>query len=227
MIFELNVASSSFNSGDCGLTPMQPYMCAIDKSMFKTYEDAPQGHVVVMDNHDTTKVDGKGFVDLQFTFGKKLVLTNVLHVLDMRKNLVSADRFNKSGLKIVLESDKVILSKSGVFVGQSYSCDEMFKLSINRVSMSTYMVDSSYSLWHGRLGHVSIKTFRFMFKHGLITFSDKEEKKCETCVQTKMIRLPFSKVERNTKLFELIHSDVCELNGFLTRGGNRYVVTFY
>ena len=145
----------------------------------------------------------------------------------MRKNLVSTDRLNKSGLKVVLEFDKIILSKSGVFVGQSYSCDEMFKLSINRVSMSTYMVDSSYSLWYGRLGHVSIKTLHFMFKHGLIAFSDKEEKKCETCVQTKMIRLPFSKVERNTKLFEFIHSDVCELNGLLTRGGNRHVVTFY
>ena len=66
-----------------------------DKSIFKTYEDAPEGLLVVMDNHDITKVHGKGVVDLQFTSNKKLVLTNVLHILDKRKNLVLADRLNK------------------------------------------------------------------------------------------------------------------------------------
>lgn len=36
----------------------------------------------------------------------------------------------------------------------------------------------------------------------------------------------FSKYERNTQLLELIHSDICELNGILTRGGNKYLITF-
>ncbi|KAJ9547348.1 hypothetical protein OSB04_019891 [Centaurea solstitialis] len=31
---------------------------------------------------------------------------------------------------------------------------------------------------------------------------------------------------RNTSLLELIHSDICELNGILTRGGRRYFITF-
>ena len=112
---------------------------------------------------------GKGVVDLQFTSSKKLVLTKVLHVPDMRKNLESAERLNKSGLKVVLESDKIILSKSGVFVEQGYSCDRMFKLSINKVSISisTYMVDSSYSLWHDGLGHFSSKTLHFLSKNCL------------------------------------------------------------
>ena len=56
----------------------------IDKSLFKTDEDTSEGHVIVMGNHDTIKVHGKGVVDLQFTSDKKLVLTDVLHIPESR-----------------------------------------------------------------------------------------------------------------------------------------------
>ena len=41
-----------------------------------------------------------------------------------------------------------------------------------------------------------------------------------------MTKLPFPKSERNSEILQIIHSDICELNGNLTRGGNRYFVTF-
>jgi hypothetical protein len=41
-----------------------------------------------------------------------------------------------------------------------------------------------------------------------------------------MTKKPFPKVERNSQLLELIHSDICEINGMLTRGGKRYFITF-
>ena len=46
------------------------------------------------------------------------------------------------------------------------------------------------------------------------------------CVKSKMIKKPFYSVERSSNLLDLIHSDLCELNGMLTRGGNRYFLTF-
>ena len=33
-------------------------------------------------------------------------------------------------------------------------------------------------------------------------------------------------VVRNTELLELIHFDLCEFEGILTHGGNRYIITF-
>jgi len=36
----------------------------------------------------------------------------------------------------------------------------------------------------------------------------------------------FSKVERNSQLLELIHSDIFKINGMLTRGEKRYFITF-
>jgi hypothetical protein len=67
---------------------------------------------------NTAKVMGKGTVELQFTSGKKLILVNVLHVPEIRKNLVSANLLCKKGVKAVIESDNLILSTQGVFVGK-------------------------------------------------------------------------------------------------------------
>ena len=60
------------------------------KNHFKDYEIAADGQEVLMGNFNAVKVIGKGSVELNFTYGKKLLLLNVLHVPDMRKNLVSA-----------------------------------------------------------------------------------------------------------------------------------------
>lgn len=174
---------------------------------------------------------GKGTVELFFTFGKKVTLTNVLHVPDLNRNLVSGDLLGKPGIKSVYEAEKLILSRNGVFVGKGYSYDGMVKLciannAINNNDASAYMVDS-VSLWHGRLAHVGISTTKRMIKCGLI-FCDNVNKfkKCEKCVKSKMVKKPFRNVERNSQLLDLIHLDICELNGILTRSGNRYFITF-
>lgn len=41
-----------------------------------------------------------------------------------------------------------------------------------------------------------------------------------------MIKKPFKSVEIKSNLLDLVHFDLCEFNGMLTRGGNRYFITF-
>jgi hypothetical protein len=67
----------------------------------------------------------------------------VFHIPEIRKNLVSASLLSKKGFKIVFESDKIIVTKSGMFVGKGYSYDDMFKFSINVIIISAYMVEST------------------------------------------------------------------------------------
>jgi hypothetical protein len=44
--------------------------------------------------------------------------------------------------------------------------------------------------------------------------------KCHACVQAKQPRKPFKSVEEKSLApLELIHFDLCEMNGILTRGG--------
>ena len=203
-----------------------------DKSLFKTFENAKDDQEVQMGNEGRSKVLGKDTIEVVFTFGKNITLANVLYIPNMKGNLISGDLLSKPGIKVVFESGKLILSKFGNFVEKDYSCDGMIKLctndNINKMtSNSTYMCDSnSLSLWHNRLGHVGLSTIKRIIKCGMIACDVKEFEKCEICVQSKMIKRHFHNVERPSNLFDLIHSDLCELNGMLTRGGNRYNLTF-
>jgi hypothetical protein len=46
--------------------------------------------------------------------------------------------------------------------------------------------------------------------------------KCQVCVQSKQTRKPHKAREaRNLAPLDLIHSDLCELNGILTKGGKQ------
>jgi transposase InsO family protein len=114
-----------------------------------------------------------------------------------------------------------------MFVGKGYSYDDMFKFSINEINViSAYMVESTSLLWHARLGHLNYRYLKYMCKHGYISYQHNNKEKCEVCIQAKMTKKPFPKVERNSQLLELVHSDICEINGILTRGGKRYFITF-
>ena len=102
MVSELNMAASTKSFDwwyDSGATI---HVCH-NKNQFKNYEIAEQGQEVLMGNGNTAKVLGKGSVELQFTSGKKLILQNVLHVPEIRKNLIPANLLYKIGLKAILE----------------------------------------------------------------------------------------------------------------------------
>lgn len=222
MVTEINMADTSdgwwFDSG------ATVHVCK-DKSLFKTYEVVNDGQEVQMGDQSRAQVSGKGSVVLDFTSGKVVTLINVLHVPNIRKNLVSVDLVCKRGFRVVFESDKVIVTKNGMFVGKGYGCNGMYKLSINNNIASTYIVES-FSLWHDRLAHLNFKSITNMCKLGLIKTEGSGCDKCEICAQAKIIKKPFPGVKRNSEILDLIHSDICELNGVLTRGGRRYFITF-
>jgi len=51
--------------------------------------------------------------------------------------------------------------------------------------------------------------------------------KCHACIQAKQPRKPHKAVKeaKNLAPLDLIHSDLCEMNGVLTKGGKRYFMT--
>ncbi|RVW87884.1 Retrovirus-related Pol polyprotein from transposon TNT 1-94 [Vitis vinifera] len=209
------------------------HVCS-DKKMFSIFEPIENREKVFMGNFATSEIKGQGKVILKMTSGKELTLTNVLYVPEIRKNLVSGSLLNNHGFRLVFESNKVVLSKSGMYVGKGYMSDGMWKLNVmtiiksnmNKASTSTYVLESS-NLWHGRLGHVNYDTLRRLINLNHIpTFQINSNHKCEICVEAKLTRSSFQSVERNTEPLDLIHSDICDLKFVQTRGGNKYFITF-
>ena len=208
------------------------HICS-SKELFHTFSPTDTGEKLFMGNSATSEVQGKGNVVLKMTSGKELTLKDVLYVPDIRKNLVSGSLLNKHGFRMVIESDKVILSKNGMFVGKGYVTEGLFKLNVMTVkninkknNSSAYLLESS-NVWHGRLGHVNYETMRRLINLNHIpTFQISSKHKCEICVEAKLTRSSFQTIERHTKPLDLIHSDVCDLKSNQTRDGNKYFITF-
>lgn len=232
VISEVNMVGSNPKEWwiDTGATR---HVCS-DKELYTTFEVVENGEKLFMGNSATSEIKGQGKVVLKMTLGKELTLNNVLYVPKISKNLVSRSLLNKHGFRIVFESDKVILSKSGMFVEKYYVSDEMFKFNVmvvkpkmnNKVNASVYLLESS-NVWHGRLGHVNYDTLRRLVNLKCIpAFHVDSKHKCETCVEAKLTRSSFKSIERNMESFDLIHSDICDLKIVQTRGGNKYFITF-
>ncbi|KAK8594089.1 hypothetical protein V6N13_125899 [Hibiscus sabdariffa] len=234
VISEVNLVDSNPREWwlDTGATS---HICC-DKDSFSELMPCDNGEKLYMGNVVTSKIKGKVTVMLKMTSGKELKLQNVLYVPDIRKNLVSGTLLSVHGFRMVFESQKLILSKGGIFVGRGYVLNDMWKLNAisvkaknmnkNIASSSVYMLES-LNLWHGRLGHVNYDTLRRLINLDHIpSFHINYKHKCETCVETKLTRSSFQIVERNAKPLDLIHSDICDLNFVQTRGGNKYFITF-
>ena len=71
--------------GDTGATR---HVCS-NKKMFSSYQSIDNGEKIFMGNSSSSKVEGQGKVVLKMTSGKELTLNDVLHVPEIRKNLVS------------------------------------------------------------------------------------------------------------------------------------------
>ena len=71
--------------------------------MFSTFEPIENGEKVYMGNFSTSKIKGQGKVVLKKISGKDLTLTNVLYVLEIRKNIVSGSLLNSHGFRLVFE----------------------------------------------------------------------------------------------------------------------------
>ncbi len=88
-------------------------------------------------------------------------------------------------------------------------------------------VNDDTSVWHSRLCHINFGLISRMSSMSLIpNFTIAKGSKCHSCVQSKQPRKPHKAAEeRNLAPLELIHSDLCEMNGVLTKGEKRYFMT--
>jgi hypothetical protein len=111
---------------------------------------------------------------LKFTLGKTVLLKHVQHVPSIKKNLVSGSLWCRDGFKIMLESNKCILSKYETFVGKAYVSGGLFCFSLlddacNKVVNNVLIPDNS-NIWHSRLCHVNFSCMLQLAKLNLIPF---------------------------------------------------------
>ncbi|XP_070665248.1 uncharacterized protein [Malus domestica] len=114
-----------------------------DRNLFTEYHPAAHGEKLYMGNSASSAMEGKGKVVLKFTSGKSLTLLNVLHVPEIRRNLVSGPILIAKGFKLIMESNKFVLTKGGMFVGKGYVADGLVKLNANNSAAYRFLVVKS------------------------------------------------------------------------------------
>ncbi|KAI3471414.1 hypothetical protein Pfo_030778, partial [Paulownia fortunei] len=90
-----------------------------DKEIFSSYIPINR-RKMYMENSATSNIVGLGKLVLKMTSGKKLTLIDVLHVPDIRKNLVSGSLLIKAGFRLLFEFEKFVLTKNGQFIENRY-----------------------------------------------------------------------------------------------------------
>ncbi|KAL5708533.1 hypothetical protein ACHQM5_019321 [Ranunculus cassubicifolius] len=215
------------------------HICS-DKGLFTSYTKSNSEESLFMGNSSTSQIEGHGKIVLKLTSEKELTLNNVLHVPDIRKNLISGSMLSKHGFEVKLASNNLVLTKHGVYLGKGHVKDGLFKMNvmtvlpkknvsqveINNKSSVAYIVESC-STWHERLGHVNYNSIRKLINLNLIPKCKIDNHdKYEVCVEAKLTKTPSPSVERSTEPLGLIHTDLCDLKYVQTRGGKKYFVTF-
>lgn len=190
---------------------------------------------VRLGNQKEIEVHGKGTVMIKKYLNgqwEQSVLTEVLYVPDLRRNLFSEGAATRKGYVINKKNrDAIILKENSVVMTASLKHNNLYELNVKTISQeSCNLVHTSLKLWHERLGHLNIKEVQNMAKNGAIMVSktdNNEEFMCEACQYGKQSRLPFQKSSRMpSEPGDIVYSDVCGPLEHTSVSGAKYFVLF-
>ncbi|CAK9813843.1 Retrovirus-related Pol polyprotein from transposon TNT 1-94 [Anthophora plagiata] len=194
-------------------------------------------------NNDTTEIKAKGTVSFVAKVNgqsKNVSVRDALYVPDLRTSLLSVGKITDKGFKVIFDSRsaKVVSNRNDVVL----LCDRINGLYIlreNERDVAARIIEgsehtpqpNSMHAWHRRMGHLNFKDLLACERSGRVKgmhLKDHTEvSNCDICYRGKMSRTPFPKTSsRNSKLLEIIHSDVCGPMRTESNGKARYFITF-
>ena len=149
------------------------------------------------------------------------VLKEVMHVPDLKKNLISIGQLGGEGY-VTTFTDKTWKQKNEKKVFTLYLCNGIS----NFVNALTYTGENT-TLWYHRFGHMSQKGMQnIQSRNLLLGLKHVDLKFCENCVYGKQKRVRFLRVgkENKSKKLELVHIDVWGHAQVSSLDGSRYYV---
>ena len=146
-------------------------MCP-NKTWFDTYEEK-SGVNVFMGNDVSCKTIGIGTVKIKMHDGIIRTLTEVRHVLELKKNLISIGIMDGKGFKCSTENGDMKIQKGSTMVMKGIKRGNLYILQgttciddglVVVASRSNKSIPDLTQLWHMRLGHMSEKGMMILQK---------------------------------------------------------------
>ncbi|KAH9657439.1 hypothetical protein KPL70_023077 [Citrus sinensis] len=146
------------------------HMCP-DKNLFTSYR-LFNGGEVMMGNNSLCKVVGLGTIRLKMFDGVIRELSEVRHVLELKKNLISLGILDQMGCTFKMESGVMRIIKGSMVIMKGAKNNALYVLqgtTITRdVSVSTSQNLNKTLMWQIRLGHMSEKGMKILERQGVL-----------------------------------------------------------
>ena len=172
--------------------------------------------MVQMGNDATCLVIGIGTVKIKMFNGVVRVLSNVRHVPDLRKNLISLGVLDDLGYSYSSNGGIMKITKGALMVMKGQKVSTLYRLIgnivVGRVAVTT-LVESSIDdtkLWHMRLGHIGERGMLELHERNLLKgVKTCKLDFCKYCVYGKQHKVSFKTGSHtSTSVLDYIHSDV-------------------
>jgi hypothetical protein len=185
-----------------------------------------------MGNDISCKVVGIGSIRIKMFDGSVKILTDVRHVPDLRKNLISLGVLDIGGYKSIFQGGFMKVYKGILLVLKAKKVGNLFLLEgrtkLDHATMVSENDNDSIQLWHQRLGHMSEQGLKVLTDQKLppsLKFLKLDF--CNHYIYGKQNRQRF-KIKRHTSegILDYTHSDVWGPSTTISYGVSSYFVTF-
>src|SRR3954462_13045212 len=152
-----------------------------------------------MGNDAACNVIGIGNVRMRMFDGQVRTLSNVRHVRDMRKNLLSLGALEAQGFKFSGEDGVIKVSRGSMTVLKAERVANLYRMKGSIIagdaSVSTEKEDTT-RLWHMRLGYISERGLQLLHMKGALSgIKSCKLELCEFCILGRQRRVSFSTSE--------------------------------
>lgn len=212
-------------------------------SEFTEIDSSKRGRLCLASN-SSTEIAAKGTVsfDAEISGVKtNIKLINVLHVPELRSNLLSVAKITDKGFSVQFNKNRAIVTGSDKNVklvadrvGDLYYVREFKTAECRNISNMTHKAQKqleTLKTWHRRLGHINVQDLCTADRNkavlGVNLEKNESKLECEICIRGKMTRTPFPKrSDRKTEILDIIHSDICGPMRIESKSGAKYFMTF-
>jgi hypothetical protein len=191
---------------------------------------------VVLGDDREVKVAGCGTISFRRESLPPMILTEVLYVPGLKKNLVSVSTIEEKGYEVLFRDGQVLLFPGGSsitlakVIGTRH--ERLYKFLFQPVRALIHSTSSTSDLceiWHRRMAHLhhgALRVLREMVT-GVPDFSSKKHELCKGCTLGKYTKTVFLRSDSGAaEILDFIHSDVCGPMSLTSLTGSLYYVVF-
>ena len=163
---------------------------------------------------------------------------DVLVVPMLTMNLISLQKIESNGHKVIFEAGQVIIkNKNDEIWMTGQKKDALYFLNLFKKYPSNMAclgnISKNMMIWHQKLGHLSGTNLIKLKKNSMadnfnLVVSEKDDYICESCIYGKHNKRKFvsQDIPRSRRPLEIIHTDVCGPFSTKTYDGKSYFLTF-